>query len=92
MNFNEQKKAGFEELSNADYKYIGNYEMPESKTLADVDYVEISTQDGALEFKLCFKGNIKGSWNSTWAYNPKDQAAAILELKKHFGEDKIKSK
>ena len=71
--------------------FIKNYDIPKGMSLENLDHIEISTQNGKLEFRLRMKKGIAGSWNATEAYEPKEQLAAINELIKIFGKDKVAS-
>lgn len=84
-------KSKIESLPNDEYKFIKSYEISEGKTLDDIDYIETSSFDGKLEFRIRYKGNITGKWNQTTAETPKDQVDAMVELINIFGEDKIKN-
>ena len=58
----------------------------------DLDYVELTTEDGRLGFKLHFNGVDITELNVTEAYEPEEQKTAIKELRNIFGKDKLKLK
>lgn len=78
--------------NNGDYKYINEADIPGEQVLADVEYVELIDYVGSpkLQYKLHFKKGIVSDLKRTKAMDHEEVVEALDELRRIFGNDKVK--